>query len=340
MIKGLFQIVGRLIKVMVEVIFTIALIGLCVFVDARYIEPKLLKVKEQRITTHKLTLEEPLKIVQFSDVHLGKDYSFTDFKRIITKMNALNPDLVIFTGDLIDDNKTFTEVEKVIELLKMVESTYGNYAVYGNHDHGGNGTRRYAKIMKESGFRLLVNENETITLKNGEKINVIGIDDIILSRPDFEARRYAKIMKESGFRLLVNENETITLKNGEKINVIGIDDIILSRPDFEAAFKGIETKGYKLFISHAPDVVDRLPGEGVVDLQLSGHSHGGQVRLPIVGAPFTVPYGRKYIKGLYEVSEREGMLLYVNSGIGTSQLPYRFLNPPEITLFLIESIRE
>ncbi len=278
---------------MVEVIFTIALIGLCVFVDARYIEPKLLKVKEQRITTHKLTLEEPLKIVQFSDVHLGKDYSFTDFKRIITKMNALNPDLVIFTGDLIDDNKTFTEVEKVIELLKMVESTYGNYAVYGNHDHGGNGTRRYAKIMKESGFRLLVNENETITLKNGEKINVIGIDDIILSRPDFEA-----------------------------------------------AFKGIETKGYKLFISHAPDVVDRLPGEGVVDLQLSGHSHGGQVRLPIVGAPFTVPYGRKYIKGLYEVSEREGMLLYVNSGIGTSQLPYRFLNPPEITLFLIESIRE
>ena len=293
MIKGLFQIVGRLIKVMVEVIFTIALIGLCVFVDARYIEPKLLKVKEQRITTHKLTLEEPLKIVQFSDVHLGKDYSFTDFKRIITKMNALNPDLVIFTGDLIDDNKTFTEVEKVIELLKMVESTYGNYAVYGNHDHGGNGTRRYAKIMKESGFRLLVNENETITLKNGEKIHLIGIDDIILSRPDFEA-----------------------------------------------AFKGIETKGYKLFISHAPDVVDRLPSEGVVDLQLSGHSHGGQVRLPIVGAPFTVPYGRKYIKGLYEVSEREGMLLYVNSGIGTSQLPYRFLNPPEITLFLIESIRE
>lgn len=293
MIKGLFQIVGRLIKVMVEVIFTIALIGLCVFVDARYIEPKLLKVKEQRIITHKLTLEEPLKIVQFSDVHLGKDYSFTDFKRIITKMNALNPDLVIFTGDLIDDNKTFTEVEKVIELLKMVESTYGNYAVYGNHDHGGNGTRRYAKIMKESGFRLLVNENETITLKNGEKIHLIGIDDIILSRPDFEA-----------------------------------------------AFKGIETKGYKLFISHAPDVVDRLPSEGVVDLQLSGHSHGGQVRLPIVGAPFTVPYGRKYIKGLYEVSEREGMLLYVNSGIGTSQLPYRFLNPPEITLFLIESIRE
>lgn len=278
---------------MVEVIFTIALIGLCVFVDARYIEPKLLKVKEQRITTHKLTLEEPLKIVQFSDVHLGKDYSFTDFKRIITKVNALNPDLVIFTGDLIDDNKTFTEVEKVIELLKMVESTYGNYAVYGNHDHGGNGTRRYAKIMKESGFRLLVNENETITLKNGEKIHLIGIDDIVLSRPDFEA-----------------------------------------------AFKGIETKGYRLFISHAPDVVDRLPSEGVVDLQLSGHSHGGQVRLPIVGAPFTVPYGRKYIKGLYEVAEREGMLLYVNSGIGTSQLPYRFLNPPEITLFLIESIRE
>lgn len=288
MIRGLFKIVSRLIKVIVEVIFTIILIGICIFVDARYIEPKLLIVKEQRITTNKLTLEEPLRVVQFSDVHLGKAYSLVDFERTVSKMNELKPDLIIFTGDLIDDNKTFTEVEGAIELLNKLEATYGKYAVYGNHDHGGNGTRRYAKIMKESGFNLLINSHERITLKNGEKINLTGVDDIVLGHPNFEK-----------------------------------------------AFKGIEETQYQLFITHAPDVVEYVKNEPI-DLQLSGHSHGGQVRLPVIGAPFTVPYGKQYIKGLYEVPEHNGMLLYVNSGIGTSQLPYRFLNPPEITLFLIE----
>ena len=287
--RGLFRVLWRIIKGIVGVIVTFILLGVCIFIDARYIEPKLLMVKKQEIITSKLTLNEPLKIVQFSDVHLGKDYTLTDFKRLIDKINALEPDLIIFTGDLIDNNKSFNQEEGATALLKELRATYGKFAVYGNHDHGGNGTKRYARIMAHSDFVLL---------RDG--------------------------------------SEVITLANDQKLEVIGIDDIVLGHPDLEKAFQGISSSTFNLFISHAPDVVDKVMHQPI-DLQLSGHSHGGQVRLPFVGAPFTPPYGQKYVKGLYQVEESNGMYVYVNSGIGTSQLPYRFMNLPEITLLLVTS---
>lgn len=289
MIRGLCRILWRIIKGILGVIFTIILIGVCVFIDARYIEPKLLTVKEQEIMTSKLRLSKPLKVVQFSDVHLGQDYTLGDFKRVVDKINELEPDVIIFTGDLIDDNKNFSEEEGATALLKDLQATYGKYAVYGNHDHGGNGTKRYARMMQ-----------------------------------------YAE------FTLLKDSRETISLENGQQIAIIGIDDIVLGHPNFDLAFKGIEASDFNLFVSHAPDVVDKVKVQPI-DLQLSGHSHGGQVRLPFIGAPFTPPYGQKYVKGLYSVKENSEMYLYVNSGIGTSQLPYRFMNMPEITLLLLTS---
>lgn len=289
MIRGFFKAILKLTKLILEVIFTLILIGICVFVDARYIEPKLLVVKEQKIVTKKLTQEEPLRVVQFSDVHLRNDDTLETFKRVINKINDLNADIIIFTGDLIDDNKSFTQEEVATQLLKELKATYGKFAVYGNHDHGGNGTKRYARMMA-------------------------GAD----------------------FTLLVNEQQTLDLGNGNKITLTGVDDIVLGHPDFTAAFQNTDPSAYQLFLSHAPDVVDKVQTQNI-DLQLSGHSHGGQVRVPFIGAPFTAPYGRQYIKGLYEVAEKNDMLLYVNSGIGTSQLPYRFMNPPEITLFLISN---
>ena len=287
--RGLFRVLWKIIKGILGVIVTIILLGVCAFIDARYIEPKLLTVKNQEVITHKLTLDAPLKIVQFSDVHLGKDYTLTDFKRVIDKINALEPDVIIFTGDLIDDNKHFDEEEGATAHLKALQATYGKFAVYGNHDHGGNGTKRYARIMANSEFVLLKDESETITLDHGQKLTLIGVDDVVLGHPDFDR-----------------------------------------------AFKGIEASDYNLFISHAPDVADLVKMQPI-DLQLSGHTHGGQVRLPLLGAPFTPPYGQKYVKGLYSIEESNGMQLYVNSGIGTSQLPYRFMNVPEITLLLLKS---
>ena len=287
-VNHIFRWFSKLIKGMINLILTLILIGVCIYIDARYIEPKLLWVKEEQVITQKLSSNTQLKVVLFNDVHLGEYYSLEDFKKIIKKINAQNPDVILFAGDLVEDNKTFTDEEGATLLLAELKATYGKYAVYGNHDHGGNGTRRYAKMMKNSGFTLLKDQNETITLANGEQIKIIGIDDIVLSKPKFDE-----------------------------------------------AFVGVDANTFNLFISHAPDVVEYVK-EQPIDLQVSGHSHGGQVRLPLIGAPFTVPFGEKYIKGFYQPDEKEDMLLYVNSGIGMSKLPYRFLNLPEITVFSIK----
>lgn len=282
-IRGLI----RFIKAIFRLGFTLILIGICLFIDARYIEPKVLTVKDLVVTTPKWTGKKPIRMVLFNDVHLGENYSLQDFEKVVRKINSLSPELIIFAGDLIDDNKTYTDEEGAAIVMAQLKAPYGKFAVYGNHDHGGNGTRRYARIMEAAGFTLLRNSSQTVTLKTGGTIRIIGIDDVILSKPDFE------------------------------------------KP-----FEKLQEGDFNLFVSHAPDVTGKVAGRPI-DLQLSGHSHGGQVRLPIIGAPFTVPYGAQYIKGFYENTENPGMKLYVNPGIGTSQLPYRFLNPPEITVITL-----
>ena len=286
----LIKAIIRCVRCAISIGVTLVLIGAGIYIYARYIEPELLIVKEEKIITNSITLSEgPLKVVQFSDVHLGPDFTSSHLKKVVDRINALEPDLIIFTGDLIENNKEFTEVEQAAQLLGELKATYGKFAVYGNHDHGGNGTKRYAKILKAANFTLLMNEHEMVTLKNGERINLIGIDDILLGKVDLPG-----------------------------------------------AMAGIQKSDYNIFISHAPDVADEVIGYPI-DLQLSGHSHGGQVRIPFVGAPFTPPYGNKYIKGRYNFEENKRMTLYVNSGIGTSQLRYRLGNIPEITCLIISN---
>ena len=286
--KHIFSGVKSLIKRLVRLGVTGILIVGCIGLDARYIEPRLLITKAESITTTKLLKDTKLRVVLFNDVHLGKYYSLADLKKVVHQMNDLEPDLLIFAGDLIEDNRTYTEEEGATALLAELEARYGKYAVIGNHDHGGNGTKRYRRMMNQSGFTLL----------------------------------------EDG-------HQTIELKSGDKITVIGVDDIVLGKPDFRRAFEGVSPHHFNLFISHAPDVISHIL-DAPVDLQVSGHSHGGQVRLPFIGAPFTVPYGSEYIKGLYTPKEKTDMQLYVNVGLGTSQVPLRFFNPPEITVFDIE----
>ena len=290
MLLKLIKAVIRFVRWVISISVTLVLIAAGIYIYARYIEPELLIIKEEKLVTQSISIpKDTLKIVQFSDVHLGEDFTITDLKRVVERINGLKPDLIIFTGDLIDDNKGFTEVEEASVLLGQLQATYGKFAVYGNHDHGGNGTKRYAKILAAAEFKLLVNDNQYITLENGERIHLIGIDDKLLGT----------------------------------VNI-------------EKAMEGIQKSNYNLFISHAPDVADEVTGYPI-DLQLSGHSHGGQVRIPFVGAPFTPPYANKYIKGKYTFEENERMVLYVNSGIGTSQVRYRLGNIPEITCFLISN---
>ncbi|MGV3463890.1 MAG: metallophosphoesterase [Heyndrickxia sp.] len=149
---------------------------------------------------------------------------------------------------------------------------------------------------------------------------------------------YMEMMKEANFHVLMNETLSVELNNGEKIFIAGIDDAMLGKPDIPRALKGISDDSFSILLSHAPDMADAASAIGV-DIQLSGHSHGGQVKLPFYGPLVTPPYGRKYIEGKYHVNTKVPLFLYVNRGLGTTRLPFRFLSVPEITLFLLQSTK-
>ncbi len=129
-------------------------------------------------------------------------------------------------------------------------------------------------------------------------------------------------------RLPVLHNKGLALGVGqETIYLAGLDDGWSGKPDLNAALDNLPANTPAILLAHEPDLADTFSQDGRVSLQLSGHTHGGQVRLPGVGAPYAPVMGRKYVQGLFNVND---MWLYTNRGIGLV-LPFRINCPPEIT---------
>ncbi|SDN76482.1 hypothetical protein SAMN04487897_104335 [Paenibacillus sp. yr247] len=141
------------------------------------------------------------------------------------------------------------------------------------------------------------------------------------------------ILYQGGFQTLANAYQTITYK-GQAIQIAGVEDMLTGKPDIAKTLSGANAKMFTLLLSHCPDFADQAAGYAI-DLQLSGHSHGGQIRLPIVGAVFTPLGGKNYVKGLQEVPDSK-MLVYTTRGIGTTALPIRLMCRPEITVITLE----
>jgi len=139
-------------------------------------------------------------------------------------------------------------------------------------------------------------------------------------------------MDESGFQLLKNEHKVIDKEN-DRIIIAGVDDIILGKPDIETALENANPDLFTILLAHEPDFADTAL-QFPVDIQLSGHSHGGQVRFPFIGHLYTPAYAEKYVQGRYPLKDGK-LTLFVNKGIGTTRLPYRFLCQPEIHLYTL-----
>ncbi len=134
-------------------------------------------------------------------------------------------------------------------------------------------------------------------------------------------------LQQAGLSVLVNKGITLNA-GGETINLAGVDDGWSGLPDLKAALDNLPTGVPTILLAHEPDLADIFAGDGRVSLQLSGHSHGGQVRLPGVGA-IVLPYlGRKYDQGLHQVGD---LWVYTTRGVGVISPPIRFNCPPEIT---------
>lgn len=266
-------------------LFSLLGLGAGGYYYSREIEPKLLDVNHHKIINPSIPSSfNRFKIVQFSDTHLGFQYNAQQLKKLVKKINALKPDIIFFTGDLMDTPNQYNEANIIIPLLKELEAPFGKFAIYGNHDHGGYGT------------------------------------DI-----------YKSIIEESGFNLLLNSHQQIELIDGSSFYVIGIDDAMLGKPDIRTAIEGVPDDSYKILLSHAPDLADEAKNFNI-QLQLSGHSHGGQVKIPFAGALVIPPYAEKYKEGFYKIGSTP-LTLYVNRGLGTTRLPFRFLCKPELTVY-------
>ena len=135
-----------------------------------------------------------------------------------------------------------------------------------------------------------------------------------------------KGLEDSGLPVLRNTGLTISTGR-ERLYLAGLDDGWVRRHDLSQALEKRPNGVPTILLMHEPDFADTFSTDGRISLQLSGHSHGGQVRFPVIGSPFLPPYGRKYDQGLYRVRD---MWVYTTRGIGVTT-PVRFNCRPEVT---------
>ena len=130
-------------------------------------------------------------------------------------------------------------------------------------------------------------------------------------------------------------NSVFTLTRGsEHLHMCGVDDVRTGDVRLDDVLAQLQDDSAAILLVHEPDFADTSAGTGRFDLQISGHTHGGQVVFPYLG-PLVLPYlGRKYPAGLYKVGN---MFQYTNRGVGSARLPIRINCPPEITIFVLES---
>ncbi|MDR3708371.1 MAG: metallophosphoesterase [Capsulimonadaceae bacterium] len=155
----------------------------------------------------------------------------------------------------------------------------------------------------------------------------------------------ARSLTTHGIEALLNRSATIKRGAGT-IYVSGVDDPVTHHDDLEAALDGIPAEDFKLLLMHSPDNIPEAVHRNV-DLVLSGHTHGGQIRLPIIGPPLTRSFlGRRLNSGHYSGNRLRGLVgkqpgrtqLYVSRGVGISGLALRFLCRPEVALITLRSL--
>ena len=143
-----------------------------------------------------------------------------------------------------------------------------------------------------------------------------------------------EVLEEAGAKVLRNSHMSLE-RNGDYFHIAGVDDVYEGHDDLARLLANLPKEGGAMLLAHEPDFADISAVTGRFDLQISGHSHGGQVVLPIVGPPILPYLGNKYPSGLYKVRD---MYQYTNRGVGMTAPFVRFNCRPEITVFTLESV--
>ena len=256
-----------------------------------------------------------LKIVQISDIHSG---SFTDKRAVqkgVEKVLKENPDLILFTGDLI--NNLAEEMNDYMDVFNQLKAPMGVYSILGNHDYGDyvswpDRNEEHHRREKEVGHHLLT------------PLQQANLD------------RLKNIHAELGWKLLLDEHVPLE-RGGDKIALIGVQNWSSKARfpkygDLNKAYLGCEGYPFKILMSHDPSHWDAQvkPNFPDIDLMLAGHTHGMQFGVEIPGFRWSpVQYVYKEWAGLYQEGRQK---LYVNRGYGFIGYPGRVGILPEITV--------
>lgn len=165
--------IKKIVKKVMKILLIILVIGTIFFSYTTYISSVKIKVREYRITDKKIPASfNGLKIIQLTDLHYGTTMFNENVKDIVKMTNDRNPDLIVFTGDLIDKDYKLTnkEQEKIIKELKKLSASLGKYAIIGDEDNEKTNT-----ILNQADFTILKNESELIYQKNNDPILLVGL---------------------------------------------------------------------------------------------------------------------------------------------------------------------
>lgn len=232
------------------VIFIIICIAL-LFLYAKYIGIKGIKVKEYRVDSNILTENfSGFKIVHFSDLLYKSTITKDDVKSLVDKINILKPDIVVFTGDLVDENIKLntSDIDFLIESLGNINANIEKYAIYGDADFK---LSQYEDIMEKSGFKILYNSYEELYYKTNENIYIVGLPSSIKEQVDLskafefyndDERKYIIVLVHDGstIKYLDNDNYEVDLiLGGHSLN----GSIVL--PHFGGLF--IDKYSYKYY---------------------------------------------------------------------------------------------
>lgn len=240
------------------------------------------------------------KIIQVSDIHLGSFGKNTEvLNATVAKINSIKPDLLLFTGDVVNNFKE--EMVGFESQLSLFSAKYGKYAIMGNHDYGDYYQWPDSTEKKENLAKIEQN------------------------------------LTDAGFKLLLNQWDKIEIED-TSIAIIGVENWG-HRPfpqyaDLQESTTGIPTNLFKILMTHDPAHWDAVVvPQTDIPLTLSGHTHGGQFGIRIAGIEFSPMYlVQKRWGGLYQSDNQQ---LYVNRGLGTIGFPGRIEMYPEITLITL-----
>ena len=265
--------------------------------------------KTLQINRIELTLDDlpakldGLKVVQISDLHLGSFRNDHFLQEIAIKINGLNPDILVFTGDMV--NNYYQEMIGFDDALSSMDASFGKFAIWGNHDYGD-----YSN-WKNTADKI---ENH---------------------------KRVAKKIRDAGFLLLQNKSAKVSLRD-TSLYLIGVENWghkpFPQYAELDSALQNVPEPSFKILLSHDPNHwEDEVVPKTALPLTLSGHTHGGQFGVKIGGITFSPMYFIQPLwAGLYK---QDGQYLYVNQGTGCVGFPGRIDMNPEITLLTLRSNR-